>query len=119
MSQLRIMLLDDRNVLVGYRYPHPEDSLLWILDAAAVVRRWGTESETPDAGQRGLGLLAREGPVEGRTVLDPLGDGVEVCRHYVLFSAPCNEEAWLAWTSTGYTRTAVKTPASPRQRGGR
>lgn len=110
MGQLKIVVMDRGHVLVGLVRPHSQEALSLLLDHAAVVRRWGTD--------HGLGQLAREGPLPN-TILEPLGDGVEIGKMWVYFTVPCDPEAWEKWTSTASMPTARKTPASPQPRSAR
>lgn len=82
-----LFVLEAGFVLLGV--PHQsDDALFLVLDGCCVVRRWGTS--------KGLGQLALDG-IQKETVLDPEGDGVQVCKVKVSRIIPCTGKAWKGW----------------------
>ncbi len=82
---MEILVLQAGWVVVGR--PRREGDMI-IIDKAAVIRRWGTDS--------GLGQLAAEGPRQA-TQLDAAPRTIKVHPLSILLSFPCDEKAWAKW----------------------
>ena len=81
---IRIVILQRGWVVVGHYSQVGEECL---IEHARVVRRWGTS--------QGLGELAAGGPIEGKTILDP----VMTVRFHpltVIATIDCEASKWAA-----------------------
>ena len=85
-SEVRIVLLQRGNVLVGYHSRSGDDCK---LERASVIRRWGTT--------KGLGEIASGGPTAD-TILDPANGVVEYDRRTEVMTIACNDGAWTCLT---------------------
>lgn len=83
-TDVRIVILQRGWVMVG-RYSRKGSQC--FLDAASVIRVWGTT--------RGLGELATSGPLPG-TKLDPCNGQVEFHELTAVATLACKVEAWPA-----------------------
>lgn len=80
-SPVKILILQRGWSMVGHV---SEEGDRYILNRAAVIRRWGTT--------KGLGEIAAGGPT-AETVLDPAGR-VEVHKLTTVALLDCNPDAW-------------------------
>lgn len=83
-GQIVIVVASAGWVFVGETVAQQDERHL-VLRRASTIRAWGTT--------RGLGELARGGPLSG-TTLDPVGVVLLEKPTHVLFRIPCDNAAW-------------------------
>ena len=84
-GDLKIVILQRGWVMVGKFSRKGNDCK---LHNAAVIRSWGTT--------KGLGELAKNGPIKDKTILDPCNGVVEFDYLTVVASIAVDEKAWHA-----------------------
>lgn len=88
-GQWCILICQEKWVIAGVVYKHPQDSLKLLINECFTIRVWGTT--------KGIGELAIDGPTETGKY-DYEGDGIEQNQAFVMRIIPCTEKASKKWT---------------------
>ena len=85
---VRIFCLERGYILVA-DWEQDADPQFLCLKKSSIVRIWGTT--------KGLGELAKNGPIKGKTILDDEPEGGRLNKDKIIREVACVQKAWKSW----------------------